>query len=743
MKICIILGTRPEIIKLSPVISELKKQKIESFIIHSNQHYSENMDAIFFKELELDPPKYNLNIGSGGHSKQTGSILIHIEPILEKEKPDWVLVQGDTNTVLAGALAAHKLGIKVAHIEAGLRSFDKTMPEESNRIITDHISTLLFAVSKTQLENLNNEGIESEKVHVVGNTIVDAVKQNVEIAKAKSKILNNLKIKSKEYVLLTCHRSKNVDNAESLSKIISLIAEVNKPVIWPIHLRTQKKIQEFKIQLPSNIVILDPIGFSDFLMLENNAQFIITDSGGVQEEACILGIPCITIRENTERPETIEVGSNVLVGTNKNKFHQAIENLPTKWANPFGAGNSSELIVSSLLKYSKEKARNEKISVVGLGYMGLPMALLLANESYQVNGYDINREKVSLINQGKLPFNEEGLNQLLDSALESSNFKAHTELLPSDVFIVAVPTPHKNSKCDLTYVLQACEDISKVAKDNDLVIIESTIKPGTCRNHVTPIFKNKNLKVDVIHCPERAIPGDTLNELVNNDRIIGGDSPLGLERAKRVYSSFVKGQIFLTDLNTAEAVKLMENTFRDVNIALANEFSILADDLNFNIWEAIQLANRHPRVNILTPGPGVGGHCIAIDPWFLTEDTKNSKLIETARKINDGMPEVVIERLFKKIPHKPGIKIGILGVAYKKNVDDARETPAERIVELLKEKNCEVRVHDPFVTEWHHPIEKDLLSILDWADYSLLVTDHDIYQGYLSHKNILNTRGRS
>ncbi len=742
MKVCITLGTRPEIIKLAPVIKELQKNSVEFFIIHSNQHYSESMDAVFFKNFDLPAPKYNLNIGSGGHSLQTGSILVKIEPILMEEKPDWMIVQGDTNTVLAGALAAHKLGIKVAHVEAGLRSYDKTMPEESNRILTDHMSDILFAVTETQKKILASETVDVNKIHVVGNTIVDAVLSNLENAKKNSKILERLNLAPKSFALMTCHRSGNVDSPQELEEIINLVSEVSDVVCWPVHLRTQKKLTEFKIKTPKNLILVEPLDYLDFLKLESEAKFIITDSGGVQEEACIIGVPCLTIRNNTERPETVEVGANVIVKRDKNLVKIALGNLPTKWVNPYGSGDTSKKIVEAIMQDYQATSRKDKICVVGLGYMGLPTALLFAKQGYGVSGFDINKSKIERLNSGECPFDEVGMPELLTNAINSNRFKAFSEVVPSDIYVIAVPTPHDNSKCDLTYVLKASQAVAEVVKDGDMVIIESTIKPRTCSDYVMPIFEKTGKVIDLVHCPERAIPGETLKEIINNDRIIGASSEKAKQRAKHLYQSFVKGEIFTTDLVTAECVKLMENTFRDVNIALANEFSLLADELDFNVWEAINLANRHPRVNILSPGPGVGGHCIAIDPWFLVENTKSSKLIKMAREINDAMPEVVVDRLFKKVDLKPGLKVGILGVAYKKNVDDARETPAEHIFQILKDRGCEVIVHDPYVKEWIAPIERDLSKVTNWAETLILVTDHDAYRCMQTSDNFLNTRGQ-
>lgn len=726
MKIAILVGTRPEIIKMAPVIRECQKRKLDYFIIHSKQHYSEKLDGIFFSELDLPAPKYNLNVGSGGHANQTGRILIALEPILISEPPDVLLVQGDTNTVVAGALAARKLNIKVGHIEAGLRSFDQTMPEESNRIIADHISDYLFAVTDLQVGHLKGEGLPDSKIFKVGNTIVDALLSHRVQAEKNSRILSELKLEKKGYYLLTSHRAANVDDPDALKELIQLVAKLPGKVCWPIHYRTQRVLKENNIDLPAHLIWTEPVGYSDFLNLLSNSTAVITDSGGVQEEACILGIPCVTIRDRTERPETVEVGANVLVHRNAEAMVAALNRPMKPWANPFGDGHTAERILDVITGQHVQRIprTHDTVCVVGLGYMGLPTSLLFARAGVRVTGFDFNQKKVNEINSGHCPFEEAGIPELLTAALESQNFKAQAKPVPADVFVVAVPTPHQSRKCDLSFVLSAVESLLPVMKDGNLLIIESTIKPKTCDDIVLPILRSKHLKVEVAHCPERAIPGNTLHEIVHNDRIIGATSPEAAQRAAGLYSTFTKGAIHQTTLVTAECVKLMENTFRDVNIALANEFSLLADKFRFNISTAIRLANKHPRVNILQPGIGVGGHCIAIDPWFLTEDIDDLTLIRTARELNDEMPKHTAARIQSKIG--PSVqKIGILGVSYKPDVDDARATPALEVVKLLSKK-YEIRCHDPFVKHFDlelFPIEK----VDGWADVLVILSNHKVY----------------
>lgn len=352
MKISIILGTRPEIIKMSPIIRELENKGLDYFILHTGQHYSYNLDKIFFQELSLPAPKYNLDVGSGTHAEETGKMLTGIENILMEEKPDIILVEGDTNTVLAGALAASKLHIKVGHVEAGLRSHDRNMPEEINRILADHCSDYLFAPTEKAKENLLKEGIPGNKISVTGNTIVDAIYQNLEIAKRKADIFNTLGLEKQEYFLVTAHREENVDVKEKLKGILDglwlVYHEFNIPIIYPVHPRTMKRLREFGLEAQKSVRLIEPVSFLEFLQLEANAKLILTDSGGVQEESCILKVPCVTLRDNTERPETIEVGSNILVGVNQYKILEGVKNMLSKernWKNPFGDGSASERIV--------------------------------------------------------------------------------------------------------------------------------------------------------------------------------------------------------------------------------------------------------------------------------------------------------------------------------------------------------------------------------------------------------------
>jgi UDP-N-acetylglucosamine 2-epimerase (non-hydrolysing) len=351
-RICIILGTRPEIIKLSPIIRLCQKRKLNYFILHTGQHYSYNMDHIFFKELRLPKPKYNLKVGSGSHAEEIGNMLIKIEKILKKEKPDVVLVQGDTNSVLAGTLAANKLGIKIGHVEAGLRSYDETMPEEINRKLTDHMSDYLFCPTQVEKKILLNEGVKQKKIFVTGNTIVDSVMHNIKLAEKKKPFFNKLGLDAGKYFLATIHRPSNTDVKKNLKIVLSAMSKLYKkydlPVVCPLHPRTVKKIKSFKIKIPEGVKVMEPIGYLEFLYLEQNAKLIITDSGGVEEEACILEVPCITLRTTTERPETVKVGANMLAGDDIHKIMKDAKIELKKcrnWKDPLGDGKASEKIL--------------------------------------------------------------------------------------------------------------------------------------------------------------------------------------------------------------------------------------------------------------------------------------------------------------------------------------------------------------------------------------------------------------
>ena len=361
LKIMNVVGTRPNFIKIAPLIREMGKHKeIKQVLVHTGQHYDEAMSKAFFEDLEIPKPDINLGVGSASDAVQTAKIMLEFEKILAKEKPDLVVVVGDVNSTFAAAITAKKCGIKVAHVEAGLRSFDMAMPEEINRILTDRVSDFLFTTEESGNKNLINEGIDKNKVFFVGNVMIDTLLNHKEKAK-KSKILSKLKLSKNDYAVLTLHRPSNVDNKKSLNCNLDILNKISQKIkiIFPVHPRTLKNIKKFeldkKIKNLKNIALTEPLGYLDFLCLMSNSKFIITDSGGIQEETTILGVPCVTMRNNTERPVTVKEGTNILVSTNKDKIVIACNKL-IQYANIKGKipklwdGRAAERIVKILLK---------------------------------------------------------------------------------------------------------------------------------------------------------------------------------------------------------------------------------------------------------------------------------------------------------------------------------------------------------------------------------------------------------
>jgi UDP-N-acetylglucosamine 2-epimerase (non-hydrolysing) len=346
VKVASVVGTRPQFVKAAALSPEIRRRAKE-ILIHTGQHYDEEMSKVFFESLHLPEPDYDLGVGSGSHGQQTGLMLAGVEEVLDKEKPDSVLVYGDTNSTLAGALAAAKLHIPVGHVEAGLRSNNRTMPEEINRIIVDHISTSLFAPTKIAVENLRREGIE-KGVHLVGDVMYDLAMRSANSSKTKE-ILKEMGLRSKGYLLATVHRPANTDNRSNLEAIIEALQECGRPVVFPVHPRTAKAIRASHIfvhRSGGNIARIEPVDYLTFICLLTNAEKVITDSGGVQKEAYFFGIPCITLREETEWPETVETGWNLLVGARKKEILRAVRKFEPKGrpAMAFGDGHAAERI---------------------------------------------------------------------------------------------------------------------------------------------------------------------------------------------------------------------------------------------------------------------------------------------------------------------------------------------------------------------------------------------------------------
>lgn len=395
-----------------------------------------------------------------------------------------------------------------------------------------------------------------------------------------------------------------------------------------------------------------------------------------------------------------------------------------------------------------------KLNVIGLGYIGLPTSLMFAANGIEVVGTDLNTKLVDTLNEGKLTFEEEGLEEVFNKAL-SKGIEFKTEYEKTNKYIITVPTPYMatSKQIDATYVVAATKQVLEVCEPNTILVIESTISPGTIDKFVRPIIEEKGFEVGkdihLVHAPERIIPGNMVYELENNARTIGADSRKVGEEVKSWYESFCKNEIVVTDIKTAEMSKVVENTFRDINIAFANELAKMCDREGMDVYELIRIANKHPRVNILTPGPGVGGHCISVDPWFLVGDYPDIvNVVLGAREVNDGMPQYVFDKIHKIMKEhniKDYSKVGLYGLTYKENVDDMRESPTLQLLDIFKKYNIDdVKIYDPFIKEKKFEGQvMELESFLNETELVIILVSHDEIknnQELLKEKVVYDTR---
>lgn len=395
-----------------------------------------------------------------------------------------------------------------------------------------------------------------------------------------------------------------------------------------------------------------------------------------------------------------------------------------------------------------------KLTTIGLGYIGLPTSIMFAKHGVDVLGVDIKQEAVDSLNSGKIHIEEPGLQEALEEVIGKGTFKAATEPEEADAYIIAVPTPNKDDEfksCDISIVMSGVKSIVPLLKKGDTVIVESTIAPRTMDDHVAPYLEEQGFKIGedifLVHCPERVLPGQIMHELIYNNRIVGGMTPACVEAGKKVYGTFVQGEMIETNAKTAEMSKLMENTYRDVNIALANELAKICNELDINVHDVIEMANKHPRVNLHTPGPGVGGHCLAVDPYFIiAEAPEKSPLIKLARDINVSMPQYVVDYTKEILEKLEGDKVTVFGLTYKGDVDDIRESPAFDIYELLrKDGSMNVVAYDPHVKlDW---VEKDVKKAVADSSLVLVLSDHSEFKemddsdfSTMKDKNIFDTK---
>lgn len=411
----------------------------------------------------------------------------------------------------------------------------------------------------------------------------------------------------------------------------------------------------------------------------------------------------------------------------------------------------------------------DRVAFIGLGYIGLPTAVVMANSGLSVTGVDVMPEKVESVNLGKVPIVEPGLEEELRKALGNDSFRATTEMPEADAYVIAVPTPFQSDySVDMRFIFSAAESIAPKLKGGELIVLESTSPPLTTQRmaerivELRPEFvidgqdnpENKPT-IYVAHCPERILPGKAMEELRTNDRIIGGMSPVATKKARDVYASFCRGELLETNDRTAELAKLTENSFRDVNIAFANELSVICDSLEIDVWELIELANHHPRVNILQPGPGVGGHCIAVDPWFIVSASpEHSRLIRTAREVNDAKPDWVLQKIAEAASTDGADTLAVLGLAFKPNIDDLRESPSLEIAKAVAERFADKQILavEPNVDKLPEALADfpnvklaGLDEALEHADVFALLVDHDEFKkvpaAKLKGKSIIDTKG--
>lgn len=824
--VVIIIGTRPEGIKMAPVYHALKHAGISVVICSTMQH-----DQLLTDVLKLFniTPDYELDIMRHGQDLfyVTQSILQKTKEVLLRIQPALVLVQGDTTSSMAAALASFYLNIPVGHIEAGLRTDDinSPFPEEMNRRVISVIATYHFAPTQAALDNLISHGIHRQQVFCTGNTVVDALRVVKEAITdgtltVRTDIhtqIQRCKKAEQKILLLTMHRRESFNGGitttlQTIKKL--LLANPDLFCFYPYHPNPQvmHAINTVGLADLNNLLLCEPLVYKDMVYLLDNAHIVLTDSGGIQEEAVSLSKQVLVLREKTERMEGVLTGLAHIVGTNPAAIEASLAHALSNChitthdsiKNTYGDGYAAEKIVellkplftqthtlatisneqisisnfidkkkdpenlltqSNVIKESSSNKKDEAVKtvcVIGLGYIGLPTAIVIAEHGWHVIGVDINEEKTKLINAGDPVIYEPEIYEKLHIVLGNKTFHATTVMPEADYFIIAVPTPITEEKtADLSFLYAAVESLALVLKKDDVVIIESTIPVGTTKKVAKMLEKRTQLLAGedfyITHSPERVLPGKIFYEMVHNGRIIGGINPTSLEKTKNLYKRFVQGELYLTDTESAEMVKLIENSSRDVEIAFAHQVASMASAQGLNPYHIIELANKHPRVNILQPTCGVGGHCLAVDPWFLVETfPAQTTLLRTAREVNDGKRDEVVDHILDRVDewqkkNSGQCTVALLGLSYKPNIDDLRESPAVYIAhQLLAVKEiativCEPHVKDKALPEELRNFAVTITQALDHADIVVFLVAHTRFKAIdkkiLTHKTVIDACG--
>lgn len=776
--IVIVAGTRPEAIKMMPVYFELKKAGMPVLFCSTMQH-----DQLLYDVLDLFGivPDVDLGVMRIGQDLfyVTQTLLQKMKQFFQKVQPSLVLVQGDTTSTMSAAMAAFYLKIPVGHIEAGLRTHDiyAPFPEEMNRRVVSTLASYHFTPTAFATNNLLFEGIKKDAVYCTGNTVVDALRiakehivdGRIRINKRLQERIAQCKTKGK-LILLTMHRRESFDGG--IARVLKTVSDFlriydNVFCFYPYHPNPHvvDALRSAGLSELSNCFLSEPMIYQDLIYLLDHVDLVLTDSGGIQEEAISLGKTVLILREKTERQEGVQEGLAYLVGTDQNKIEEHLNSflhidLENRVSTIYGDGYAAEKIVGIIKRIEHQESYQvatsieqavlqirdnedsmKKVTVLGLGYIGLPTSIMLADAGFDVIGFDVDVSRVDAINSGEPVIQEPDIFERLQIVLQEHSFKASTEIVSSDCFIIAVPTPFKENKsADLKHVFDAAASIVAVLKKGDLVILESTVPVGATEQLADYLYKATGLKVGtdiyVAHCPERVLPGKIFKELVENDRILGGVDKASVYKARDIYATFVTGSIYLTDAKTAEMVKLIENSSRDVQIAFAHQVASMAYSVGLNPYEVIALANKHPRVEILKPSCGVGGHCIAVDPWFLIEGfEQQTQLLQAARHVNDARPFEVLEYIYKAVSQwckeqTRSCNLLLMGLTYKPDVDDLRESPAVRIAQMAKEHNainlmvCEPHLNQKKLQAMYQDAAVTITQGIEKADIIVFLVGH-------------------